>query len=66
MKNEKIVPNYAKIFFVVMKSSNLKTLEMTMAILLVYSSSGIISGKKVCHDLKTAAVLKILKYSIQL
>ena len=35
-----------------------------MAICLVYSTSGITSGKKVCRDLKMAAILKILKYSI--
>ena len=38
-----------------------------MAILLVYSISGITSGnKKVCRDLKMAAFLKILKYKAQL
>ena len=40
----------------------LKMLEMLMAIFLVYSPSGITSGKKVCHKLKKAAILKILKY----
>ena len=40
----------------------LKMSEMLMAIFLVYS----ISGKKVCRELKTAAILKILKYQTQL
>ena len=40
--------------------------EMLMAIFLVYSPSGIISGKKVCRELKMAAILKILKYLRQL
>ena len=37
-----------------------------MAIFLVYSISGITSGKKVCRELKMAAILKILKYKTQL
>ena len=36
-----------------------------MAILLVYTTSGVISRKKVCHP-KMAAILKILKYLTQL
>ena len=40
----------------------LKMLEMLMAIFLVYSTSGMTSGKKVCRELKMAAILKILKY----
>ena len=36
--------------------------EMLMAIFLVYYPSGITSGKKVCRELKMAAILKILKY----
>ena len=40
----------------------LKMSEMLMAIFLVYSTSGITSGKKVCCELKIAAILKILKY----
>ena len=40
----------------------LKMSEMHMAISLVYSTSGISSGKKVCPELKMAAILKILKY----
>ena len=39
---------------------------MLMAIFLVYSTYGIISGKKVCRELKMAAILKILKYLTQL
>ena len=37
-----------------------------MAIFLVYSTSGITSDKKVCRELKMAAILKILKYQTQL
>ena len=44
----------------------LKMSEMLMAIFLVYSTSGITSGKKVLHKLKMAAILKILKYQTQL
>ena len=40
----------------------LKMSKMPMAIFLVYSTSGITSGKKVCRELKMAAILKILKY----
>ena len=40
----------------------LKMSEMLMAIFLVYSTSGITSGKKVCRELKIVAILKILKY----
>ena len=40
----------------------LKMSEMLMAIFLVYSTSGITSGKKVCRELKMGAILKILKY----
>ena len=39
-----------------------KMSEMLMAVTLVYSTSGITSGKKVCRELKMAAILKILKY----
>ena len=39
----------------------LKMSEMIMAIFLVYSTSGITSGKKVCRELKIVAILKILK-----
>ena len=44
----------------------LKMPEMLMAIFLVYSTSGITSGKKVCRELKMAAISKILKYQTQL
>ena len=37
-----------------------------MAILLAYPTPGIASFKKVCRDLKMAAILKILKYQTQL
>ena len=40
----------------------LKMSDMLMAIFLVYYPSGITSGKKVCRELKMAAILKILKY----
>ena len=40
----------------------LKMSEMLMAIFLVHSTSGITSGKKVCRELKMAAILKIFKY----
>ena len=36
----------------------LKMSEMLMAIFLVYSTSGITSGKKVCRELNMAAILK--------
>ena len=36
----------------------LKMSEMLMAIFLVYSTSGITSGKKVCRELEMAAILK--------
>ena len=39
-----------------------KMSEIFMAIFLVYSTSGITSGKQVCRELKMAAILKILKY----
>ena len=37
-----------------------------MAIVLVYSTSGKTFSKKVCRELKMAAILKILKYQAQL
>ena len=40
----------------------LKMSEMLMAIFLVYSTSGITSGVKVCPELKMVAILKILIY----
>ena len=36
--------------------------EMRVAIFLIYSTSDITSGKKVCRELKMAAILQILKY----
>ena len=36
----------------------LKMSEMLMTIFLAYSPSGITSGKKVCRELKKAAILK--------
>ena len=44
----------------------LKMSEILMATFLVYSTSGITCGKKVCRELKMAAILKILKYLTQL
>ena len=44
----------------------LKMSEMLMAIFLVYSTSGITSGKKAFVGLKMAAILKILKNKTQL
>ena len=40
----------------------LKMSDMLMAIFLLYYPPGITSGKKVCRELKMAAILKILKY----
>ena len=39
---------------------------MLMAIFLVYSTSGINSGEKVCGELKMVAILNIFKYLTQL
>ena len=44
----------------------LKMSEMLMAIFLIYSTSGITSGKKVCREVKIVAILKIWKYQTQL
>ena len=46
----------------------LKMSQMLMAIILVYSTSGITSGKKVCRELKIAAILKFwnIKHSFNL
>ena len=44
----------------------LKMSEMLMAIFLVYSTSGITSGKKVPCEVKMGAILKILEYNTQL
>ena len=43
-------------------SQKLQIPEMLMAILLVYSTSGIASGKNGCRDLKMTADLNIFKY----
>ena len=43
-------------------NQKLKMSEMLMANFLVYSTSGITSGKKVCRELKIVAILKNLKY----
>ena len=40
--------------------------EMLMAVFLVYSTSGTTSPKKVCRELKMAAILKFFKYQTQL
>ena len=40
--------------------------EMLMAIFLVYPTSGITSDKKVCRELKIAAIFLILNYWTQL
>ena len=44
------------------RRSKARMSEMLMAIFLVYSPSGVTSGKKVCRELKMAAILKNLKY----
>ena len=43
----------------------LKISEIAMAILLAYLTLGITSGKKVCCDLKMAAILNMLNYKTQ-
>ena len=48
------------------RRSKLKMSKMLMAIFLVYSISGITSGKIVCRELKMGAILKIMKYQTQL
>ena len=49
---------YLRQYFSYRVDQKLKISEMLMAILLVYSTSSIISGKTVCRDLKMAAILK--------
>ena len=44
------------------RQSKAQNSEILMAIFLVYSTSGTISGKKDCRELKMAAILKIFKY----
>ena len=53
---------YLRQYFSYSVDQKLKMSEMLMAIFLVYSTSGITSGKTVCRELKMAAILKILKY----
>ena len=53
---------YLRQYFSYSIDQKLKMSEMLMAIFLVYSTSGITSGKKVYRELKMAAILKILKY----
>ena len=47
--------------FELQRRSKAQMSEMLMVIFLVYSTSSITSGKKVCRELKMAAILKILK-----
>ena len=58
--------NISPSIFELERRSKLKMSEMLMAIFLVYSTSGITSGKKVCRYLKMAAIWNILKYQTQL
>ena len=53
---------YLRQYFRYSVDQKLKMSEMLMAIFLVYSTSSITSGKKVCRELKMAAILKMLKY----
>ena len=53
---------YLRQYFSYSIDQKLKISEMFMVILLVYSTSGITSGKRVFRDLKMAVILKILKY----
>ena len=53
---------YQRQYFIYRVNQILKISEMLMAMWLVYSTSGITSGKKGCRDLKMAATLKISKY----
>ena len=52
--------------FEVQRRSKAPNVGNAYAIFLVYSPSGITSGKKVCRELKMAAILNILKYETQL
>ena len=54
--------NYLRQYLSYSVGQKFKMSEMLMAIFLVYSTSGITSGKKVCRELKMAAILKIFKY----
>ena len=51
---------YLRPYFNYSVDQKLKVSEMLKAILLVYPTSGITSGKKVCRELKMAAISKIL------
>ena len=53
---------YLRQFLSYSVNQKLKMSEMLMAIFLVYSTSGITSGRKVCREIKMADILKILKY----
>ena len=53
---------YLRQYFSYSVDQKLKMPEMIMAIFLVYSTSGITSGKRKFVGLKMAAILKILKY----
>ena len=53
---------YLRQYFSYNVDQKLKISKMLLAILLVYSTSGITSGKKNCRHLKLAAILKMSKY----
>ena len=53
---------YLRQYFSQSVDQKLKMSEMLMASCLVYSTSGITSGKKKLVGLEMAAILKILKY----
>ena len=53
---------YLRQYFGYSVDQKLKMLDMLMAIFLVYSTSGTTSGKKVCRELKMAAILKMFNY----
>ena len=59
---------YLRQYFSQSVDQKFKLSEIVMAILVVYSTSGITSGKKVCRDLKMATILNIwnIKYSYNL
>ena len=57
---------YLRQYFSYRVDQKLKISEMLMAIWPIYLTSGITSSKKVCHELKMAAILKISKYQTQL
>ena len=58
--------NISPSIFELERRSKAKKSEMRMAIFLVYSTSGITSGKKLCPELKMATIFLILKYQTQL